>query len=309
MSQTQKEIERPLGQIARKARRTGGGLPVGTRHLGAGGRCGRRRFGVDRPAREAVPDHSRRRGVAPRRPSSRRHRRPMPGPGRQSRPAPAQAGRRSEDHPGRAEDKPANGVVVIRDPSAVGQNLRVAHLPDRALIEDSDSGPLPIRSIDGRRPMDVYARPWSGARGARIAIVIGGLGLSQTGTQEAIGKLPGEVTLGFSSQGNSLGRWMQAARQSGHEIVMQVPLEPFDYPNVDPGRNTLTVDGTAEENLKNLRWALSRTTNYTGVMNYMGARFSSDPPPCSRCSPKSPSAGCSISTTAPLRAARRPIWR
>lgn len=170
----------------------------------------------------------------------------------------------------------AGGAIVIRDPSAIGQDLRVAHLPDRALIENSPTGPLPIRSADGRRPFDVYARPWSGARGARVAIVIGGLAVSQTGTQAAIAKLPPEVTLAFAPQGNSIGRWMQEARNRGHEIVMQVPLEPFDYPNVNPGRNTLTVDAGADENLKNLRWALSRTTNYVAVMNYMGARFCAD---------------------------------
>lgn len=169
-----------------------------------------------------------------------------------------------------------NGVVIIRDPSAVGQNLRVAHLPDKALIEDTEIGPLPVRAADGRRPMDVYARPWSGARGARVAIVVGGLGLSQTGTQQAIDRLPGEVTLGFAPDGNSIGRWMQTARRKGHELVMQLPLEPFDYPNVNPGRNTLTVDASAEENIDHLYWTLSRTTNYTGVMNYMGARFTSD---------------------------------
>ena len=171
---------------------------------------------------------------------------------------------------------PANGVVVIRDPSAVGQDLRVAHLPDRALVEDGADGPLPVRAEDGRRPVDVYARPWSGARGARIAIVIGGIGVSQTGTQSAIQKLPAEITLGFASQGNSIGRWMQESRRKGHEIVMQLPLEPFDYPNVNPGRNTLTVEASPGENLEKLRWTLSRTTNYTGVMNYMGARFAAD---------------------------------
>lgn len=165
------------------------------------------------------------------------------------------------------------GVVVIRDPSSLGQNPRTAHLPDRALVEDTEIGPLPIRAADGRRPFDVYARPWSGARGARVAIVIGGLGVSQTGTQEAIAKLPPEVTLAFASGGNSLDRWMQAARREGHEIVMQVPLEPFDYPSVDPGRNTLTVDADPVENRDRLHWALSRITNYTGVMNYMGGRF------------------------------------
>jgi polysaccharide deacetylase 2 family uncharacterized protein YibQ len=173
-------------------------------------------------------------------------------------------------------DGPPKAAIVIRDPSTLGQNLKVAHIPDKALIEASDTGPLPMRGADGRRPFDVYARPWSGARGARVAIVIGGLAVSQTGTQAAIAKLPAEVTLAFAPQGNSIGRWMQAARQSGHEIVMQVPLEPFDYPNVNPGRNTLTVAASPDENLKSLHWALSRTTNYTGVMNYMGARFSAD---------------------------------
>jgi polysaccharide deacetylase 2 family uncharacterized protein YibQ len=97
--------------------------------------------------------------------------------------------------------------------------------------------------------------------------------VSQTGTQGAIAGLPPEVTLAFASGGNSLDRWMQAARREGHEIVMQVPLEPFDYPSVDPGRNTLTVDAAPAENRDRLYRALSRITNYTGVMNYMGARF------------------------------------
>lgn len=170
----------------------------------------------------------------------------------------------------------SGGGIVVRDPSAVGQDLRVAHLPDRDLIEQSSAGPLPAVAADGRRPFDVYARAWSGARGARVAIVIGGLGLSQTGTQSAIAKLPPEVTLAFSPQGNSLDRWMQAARHGGHELIMQIPLEPFDYPRVDPGRNTLTVDAGPEKNLHNLRATLARMTNYTGVMNYMGARFVGD---------------------------------
>ncbi|MBN9216594.1 MAG: divergent polysaccharide deacetylase family protein, partial [Mesorhizobium sp.] len=92
-------------------------------------------------------------------------------------------------------DAPGNAPIVIRDPSSVGQNLKIAHIPDKALIEASETGPLPMRSADGRRPFDAYARPWSGSRGARIAIVIGGLAVSQTGTQAAIAKLPPEVTL------------------------------------------------------------------------------------------------------------------
>lgn len=174
------------------------------------------------------------------------------------------------------EQQTGGGSVVVRDPLSMRQDERTAHMPDRALIEDSEHGPLPIRAADGRRPFDVYQRGWSGARGARVAIVIGGLGVSQTGTQNAISRLPPEITLAFASGGNSLDRWMQTARREGHEIVMQVPLEPFDYPSVDPGRNTLTVDAGEAENRSRLHWTLSRITNYTGVMNYMGARFVTD---------------------------------
>ncbi|MFP1630758.1 divergent polysaccharide deacetylase family protein [Zhengella sp. ZM62] len=170
----------------------------------------------------------------------------------------------------------SRSVIVIRDPSELKQNTRTAHLPDRALIEQSQYGSLPVTGPDGRRPFDVYAGAWSGSRGAKVAIVIGGLGLSQTGTQEAIRKLPSGVTLAFSPHGNSLNRWMQEARRAGHEILMQIPLEPFDFPRVNPGRNTLTVNAEAGENLAGLYWTLGRTTNYVGVMNYMGARFMGD---------------------------------
>lgn len=169
-------------------------------------------------------------------------------------------------------------VITVRDPAAVGlgQPVQVAHLPEDAALEDTAFGPLPVRADDGRRPMDIYARPWSGMGGKRIAIVIGGLGLSQTGSNRAIDVLPPEITLGFAPTGNSLERWMRAARRKGHELLLQVPMEPFGYPQIDPGPRTLTVDAAPQDNLENLHWAMGRITNYTGIATYMGGRFAAD---------------------------------
>jgi len=168
-----------------------------------------------------------------------------------------------------------NGPVLI-DAMQVGQDPRVAALPNDALLEASSFGRLPIVGPDGRRPMDQYARPWSGAHGTRIAIVVSGLGLSQTGTQRAIQQLPEEVTLAFAASGNSLQRWMQEARRSGHEILIQVPLEPFDYPANDPGPDTLLTSKSVAKNIESLHRAMGEITNYTGVLNYQGGRFLSD---------------------------------
>jgi uncharacterized protein len=174
------------------------------------------------------------------------------------------------------DPKDITGSVAVRDPSALTQDLKTAHVPDPELIEKTGAGSLPVRAADGRRPLDVYARAWSGARGAKIAIIIGGLGLSQTSTQRAIRALPPEITLAFAPQGNSLSRWAQEARRGGHEILLQIPMEPFDYPNVNPGRGTLLADADPAQNLAELRSSMGRFTNYAGVVNYMGARFTSE---------------------------------
>ncbi|MCY0148854.1 divergent polysaccharide deacetylase family protein [Hoeflea sp. G2-23] len=174
-------------------------------------------------------------------------------------------------------DRDNKRPVLLKIPGRIGQNPRLAHLPDPAVIEQTENGRLPVRGANGERPFDVYARPWSGARGARIAIIVGGLGLSQTGTQYAIKALPEEITLAFAANGNSLQRWMQEARRGGHEILLQVPLEPFDYPANDPGPGTLTVAAGAAANLEELHAAMSQITNYTGITNFMGGRFLADP--------------------------------
>lgn len=173
--------------------------------------------------------------------------------------------------------RPDNRPVLLNPPGRVGQNAHLAHLPDPAVVEDTQIGPLPVRGANGQRAFDIYARPWSGARGARVVIIVGGLGLSQTGSQYAIRTLPEEITLAFASNGNSLQRWMQEARRQGHEILLQVPFEPYDYPANDPGAGTLTVAAGASANLADLHTAMARITNYTGITNFMGGRFLADP--------------------------------
>ena len=160
-------------------------------------------------------------------------------------------------------------VVQISD----GQPLTTTAVAQ--VSEKGKFGTLPKIAPDGTRPLEQYARPVMphGASSAKVVVIVGGLGLSQTGTQEAIRLLPPAVTMGFAPYGSSLDRWMQRARQEGHELVLQVPMEPFDYPNNDPGPQTLLTSLSPDQNLDRLQWLMSRITNYVGVMNYTGAKF------------------------------------
>jgi polysaccharide deacetylase 2 family uncharacterized protein YibQ len=188
----------------------------------------------------------------------------------------------------------ARTVTIIDGKSGARQEFVIKDAPDDApaasvgktdiakidpkLVENGRYGPLPKIAADGTRPLDAYAAPAALAadrRAARIAIVIGGLGISTAATGEAIAKLPQSVTLGFAPYGNDLAKLVARARGTGHEVVLQLPMEPFDYPDNDPGPQTLLSSASNEQNTDRLHWLMSRIQGYVGVMNYMGARFTS----------------------------------
>ncbi|ADZ72573.1 Divergent polysaccharide deacetylase family [Polymorphum gilvum SL003B-26A1] len=161
--------------------------------------------------------------------------------------------------------------------SGEGPGVALSTTPDSRVTERTDYGLLPKIGDNGLRPLDVYAKRVTAELGStpKIAIVIGGIGLSEAGSRNALDSLPADVTLALAPYGNEIEGWMQEARQAGHELLLQLPLEPFDFPDNDPGPHTLLVSLRGAEFMDRLTWLLSRTTNYVGVVNFMGARFSS----------------------------------
>jgi polysaccharide deacetylase 2 family uncharacterized protein YibQ len=149
---------------------------------------------------------------------------------------------------------------------------------DERLTETSRHGPLPKVAQDGARPADVHARPAKAIAGKpnapRVAIVIGGLGIGAASTSDALVKLPGAITFAFSPYGGDLALQVARARDGGHELLLQVPMEPFDYPDNDPGPQTLLTSLDAGQNIDRLQWLMSRFQGYVGIANVMGGRFS-----------------------------------
>jgi uncharacterized protein len=148
---------------------------------------------------------------------------------------------------------------------------------DPRLIESSRHGSIPRIAADGLRPSEAYARkPAAGKAnpdGPQIAIVVGGLGVSATATANALSKLPNAVSFAFTPYGTDLDMLVAQARDKGHEVLLQVPMEPHDYPENDPGPQTLLSSLSAEQNVDRLHWLFSRMQGYVGVTNFMGARF------------------------------------
>jgi uncharacterized protein len=147
--------------------------------------------------------------------------------------------------------------------------------PDPALVEQTPLGPMPKIGADGRLPWRVYARPFAGPdKAPKLAVVLTGLGLSYNETRAAIDKLPGGVTFSFDPYTDSLQQWIAVARAHGHEVLIDLPLEPINYPQSDPGPQTLLLGASAADNQARLDWVLTRASGYVGVASAYGASFS-----------------------------------
>ncbi len=147
-------------------------------------------------------------------------------------------------------------------------------LPD--LSEETGDGPIPRISVSGQTPFTAYARPAGEALASgrpMVAVIVTGLGINEQGSLDAIDQMPDEATLAFAPYGKTLTTTVAAARAAGHEVLLEIPLEPFDFPQNDPGPQTLLTGETPRSNLDKLFWLMSRFGGYVGVINNMGARF------------------------------------
>jgi uncharacterized protein len=169
------------------------------------------------------------------------------------------------------KDYKQSGVVFITP------EMPLTKAPIYAVTETADIGMLPRIATTGKKPADVYAKTVSvgiiHSEAPKIVIILGGMGLNEKLTSQAAKDLPSEVSFAFAPYGNNLQAQVDKARALGHEVLLQLPLEPVGFPATNPGPKTLLTDGKPADNLASLYWHMSRFTGYTGVINYMGGRF------------------------------------
>ncbi len=172
-----------------------------------------------------------------------------------------------------AAEAAGHAIITLSDPAGQAQAEGLAPAPIAGLFAPGPGGPLPIIAADGRTPFQAYARPFVADGRPKIGLIIGGLGLNANATRQAIEALPPQITLSFVPYAEGLQGWIDLARAHGHEVLLEAPMEPADYPANDPGPYTLLAAAAPGETAKKLEWVLSRATGYFGLTNYLGSRF------------------------------------
>lgn len=148
--------------------------------------------------------------------------------------------------------------------------------PDEGLLKRTAYGQIPRIGADGRRASKVYAKPFTPGKEPAVALIVGGLGLNQALTERAIDDLPAGVTLAFAPYAKDLPFWTKRARDAGHEVMIEIPMENRANDAEALGPAALLTSRSDAENAQRLDWLLSRFQGYFGVTNYLGAKFSGD---------------------------------
>lgn len=165
-------------------------------------------------------------------------------------------------------------VPATQDEETVITKVHLKEAPMDGLYTETDLGPLPIRAQNGMVAWQTYARPADPPpEKMRIALILRSVGLNAKATEVAIDMLPPEVTLAFSPYAENLDEQVAAARDAGHEVLIELPMESTDFPHKDPGPLGLLSFLDAKENIKRLRRSMTQSSGYVGFLGVMGDRF------------------------------------
>jgi polysaccharide deacetylase 2 family uncharacterized protein YibQ len=168
----------------------------------------------------------------------------------------------------------ADGLASRQKSAGQARATALSPAPDPALVEESAAGKLPIIAADGREPWQVYAQPFQAiSQNPRVAVIISDIGLNPRSSNRALAELPPEIVLAIAPYAKNAAGWLSDARAAGHEALLQLPMEPLDYPASDPGPKALLTSLSATDNLQRLDWILTRGAGYTGLLGAMGSRF------------------------------------
>ena len=119
------------------------------------------------------------------------------------------------------------------------------------------------------------APPPSPAQRPRVALIIDDLGYDYKLAEKFLSL---DVPFTYSILPHSPYRReiANAARLGGFEVMLHLPMEPYEYPEVDPGPGALLSSMSPDERISVLRENLASVPFISGVNNHMGSKMTSN---------------------------------
>ena len=132
----------------------------------------------------------------------------------------------------------------------------------------------PPRDIPVEKP-PIKKPPQDLKRLPLVAIIIDDMGYDRKFAKN-LSRLDAGITFSILPHSPYRESISRIARKNGLEIMLHLPMEPFEYPNVNPGPGTLLTTMTPDELLRQLEENLASVPHINGVNNHMGSKMTAE---------------------------------
>ena len=133
--------------------------------------------------------------------------------------------------------------------------------PAESVAKKSIPGPIP-------KPVPRKTLP-------SVALIIDDLGYDKKIAQQ-FAQLNAPMTFSILPHSPFQQKIVRLAESKGLEIMLHLPMEPVEYPDVDPGPGTLLSTMSADDLIDQLNKNLNTLPNVKGVNNHMGSRLTAE---------------------------------
>ena len=159
----------------------------------------------------------------------------------------------------------------VQDPAASAPNTVAKHIPE----------PEPLYEIFPREevPETVVTPPplpEPAEAPPRVAIIIDDLGYDRHIARRFL-ELDIDLTFSVLPHTPHTRTISRQVRDRGRELILHLPMEPVEYPRIDPGPGALLTSMSPDELIEQLRSNLAAVPGIKGVNSHMGSRLTMAP--------------------------------
>jgi polysaccharide deacetylase 2 family uncharacterized protein YibQ len=174
-------------------------------------------------------------------------------------------------HPQISDKKPSPVIATPR--KVVPMKIAKFEKPD---FEIFPADPIPSRRAAATPPQaakKVFAdtREFPNDQRPMVAIIIDDFGYDMDLAKRFLA-LDAALTCAVLPQSVYYRQIAQLARKEGHEVMLHQPMEPNEYPMIDPGPGALLSVMTPDERIKQLNANIDLIPGICGVNNHMGSK-------------------------------------
>jgi|GEM_PF-2579118 len=172
-----------------------------------------------------------------------------------------------------APSSPLPQALPASPPYSSGETLETTHEEESDDEEDSYELNSPSWTLLQTALPSPFFEPITKVKSPIVVIILTGLGLNKDWTTQLLTTFKGKVTFAFSPYSSNLQEQLQEAITLGNQTLIALPMEPYAFPNPDPGPYTLLTGVKPEENISKTKAVLKKIPNSVGVIGDYGSRF------------------------------------